>query len=116
MATRNQVSLTLQTIGDCKFKGQDVVLHRDQHGKYYIRLDGIVTQKRLNANEMARWFLNAMNDSETKIYNMNDKTLRTKSDEFLKRGERIAAIKYVREHREWGLKEANDYIIASNHY
>lgn len=49
-------------IGDCKFHNQEIKLYRDKHGKFYIDVDDKTVQKKLNASEMARWFLNVMNN------------------------------------------------------
>lgn len=58
--------LNFEPIGESRIKGQDITLYRDQHGKYHIRVNATVTQKRLSANEMARWFLNAANEEAAK--------------------------------------------------
>ncbi len=47
----------------CKSKGRDIVVLRDNQGKWYIKVDDITTQSRLNASELARWFCEAMNDT-----------------------------------------------------
>lgn len=57
------MSLKLIYIADCKFKGKDVCVFRDQHGKYHIKIDGVTTQKNLLANVIVRWFCNAMNEN-----------------------------------------------------
>lgn len=49
-------------IGDCTFKNKQIMIQRDNHGKYYIFVDGVETQKRLTAVEFVRWAMNAMND------------------------------------------------------
>lgn len=55
--------VVMTQIGNCKHKGKFVVLECDQYGHWFITVDGTVTQKRLNATEMAEWFLNALNET-----------------------------------------------------
>lgn len=44
------------------FKYRHFDIYRDDHGKYFVRVDGKITQKRLTANEIVRYLTNAMND------------------------------------------------------
>ena len=58
-------SLELSYIGDCKFNDQDLCIFRDQDGKFYVKVNGITTQKRLIAKEIVCYLLNAMNEGWT---------------------------------------------------
>lgn len=44
-------------------KLRHIDVYRDKSGHFYIRNDGKITQRKLNAEETVRWLLNAMNDS-----------------------------------------------------
>lgn len=101
-------------IGEANCKGVLIMVSRDEHGKFFISRNGLRTGVKLNASEMCRWLLNAMHE-EVK-HEIDDNMLRKQSDEFLKSGERIAAVKYCREHRDWRLKEAHDYVKLSEYY
>lgn len=35
-------------------------VYRDAHGKFFVRVDGVVTQKRLTASEIVSYLMNAM--------------------------------------------------------
>lgn len=100
-------------VGDCNFKGKQIDISRDKHGKFFVTVDGQRTGPKLNASEMCRWFLQAMHEEENKI---TDEMLRKQCDEFLKSGKRIQAIAHYRKHREAGLKEGLDYIKQSKFY
>lgn len=104
----------MHRIGSCNNSGVLISVLRDDHGKFYIENNGLVTQKRLTATELCNWFLNAMHTDVVKV--MSDDMLRKQTDEFLKSGRRIEAIKYARQHRDWGLKEGLDYIKLSKYY
>lgn len=54
--------LKLIYIADCKHKGNDICVFRDQHGKYHIKVNGVTTQKGLLANAIVRWFCGAMHE------------------------------------------------------
>lgn len=49
-------------IGGCIRKGKQIEITRDQHGKFYVKNDGIITQSKLNATEVVCWLLHAIND------------------------------------------------------
>lgn len=51
-----------EEIGECRHKGRNILVLRDKDGKFYIKVNGITTQKRLTASEITRWFLNAMHE------------------------------------------------------
>lgn len=53
--------MTLNYIGDARINKQDVCIFRDNYGKFYVKVNGITTQKRLNASEIVRYLLNAKN-------------------------------------------------------
>lgn len=55
----------LDFIGSAKHKAKEIVVLRDQHGKFYVKMDGFTTQKKLNAKEVVLWFLNAMNENNS---------------------------------------------------
>ena len=43
-------------------KGSHIDVYRDKYSKFYVRADGKITQRKLNAEEVVRWFSNMMND------------------------------------------------------
>lgn len=53
-------------VGNCSHKGHSITLYRDDHGKFYIYIDAVEMQKRLNATELARWFLHKMHEEKSK--------------------------------------------------
>lgn len=52
----------ITNVGECIFKNKAINIGRDQHGKFFVSVDGIETQKRLKASEIVRYLLNAMNE------------------------------------------------------
>lgn len=61
------MSTNLIYVADCKYKGNDICVFRDQHGKYHIKVNGIITKKRLLANAMVRYFCQAMHHEQPPI-------------------------------------------------
>lgn len=53
---------TLAMIGSCKFKRDDIIVFRDQHGKFYLKVNGVTTYKRLFAKDVVMVLLNMMRD------------------------------------------------------
>jgi len=49
-------------VGACKRKDREIIVTRDQHGKFYVAVDGVETQKKLNAKEIVCYMLHAAND------------------------------------------------------
>lgn len=54
--------IVLNMVADFKNNGNDVVILRDQHGKWYCKINGLTTQKKLNASEVIRWLSNLANE------------------------------------------------------
>ena len=51
----------LHYIGDARINKKDTCIFRNEHGKFYVQVDGIITQKNLTASEIVRYLLNAKN-------------------------------------------------------
>ena len=51
-------------IAECNFRGQQIEVHRNEHGKFHVKVNGKITQSTLNANEIVRYLVNAMNEHE----------------------------------------------------
>lgn len=47
-------------IGDAIIKKKSVCVFRDNYGKFYVKVDGITTQKRLTSNEIIMYLLSAV--------------------------------------------------------
>lgn len=54
------ISMNLISCFWCKKRHIDI--YRDKYGKFYVRNEGIITQKRLTAKEVVRWLSNAAQD------------------------------------------------------
>ena len=53
--------MKLHYIGDARINKKDTCIFRNEHGKFYVQVDGIITQKNLTASEIVRYLLNAKN-------------------------------------------------------
>lgn len=53
--------MILKYIGDAKINKKDICVYRDEHGKFYVTVNTIITQRRLTASEIVRYLLNAKN-------------------------------------------------------
>jgi hypothetical protein len=40
---------------DLMSKEHDLVVYRDEHGKFHVRIDGVVVHKRWSATEIVMW-------------------------------------------------------------
>lgn len=54
--------IILTRIGDINNKGKHIIVSRDQYGKFYVNVDSVPTQKKLNATEIVRYLMNALED------------------------------------------------------
>lgn len=61
--------MSMDLISCIEFKTNNVDVYRDKHGKYYVRVNGSFTQKRLVANEIVRYLCNAMHSVSNVIKN-----------------------------------------------
>lgn len=43
-------------------RGSHIDVYRDRHGKFYVRNEGTITQRRLTANEVVRYLSHVAND------------------------------------------------------
>lgn len=43
-------------------KKRHIDVYRDKHGKFFVRNDGVITQKKLTANEIIGYLTNVLND------------------------------------------------------
>lgn len=51
--------MTLNFIGGARINKKEVLVFRNEHGKFYVKINGNTTQKRLTASEIVRYLLNA---------------------------------------------------------
>jgi len=51
--------MTLSAMYQTK-KGSDVIIFRDNNGKWFVTVDGVQTQKKMNASEIVRYLANAL--------------------------------------------------------
>lgn len=111
--------MTMTIIGECSHKNRNINVMRDQHGKFYIYVDGVETQKRLNATEMCRWLCNAMHEEVTlpkvvdALIRYREITEAEKQEiiaECKATGNRIPSVKRIREITGCGLREAVDLL------
>lgn len=101
-------------IGEATHKGKLIMVSRDKYGKFFVSMNGQRVGVKLNASEMCRWFLNVMHEIHDPEIDNNK--LREESDKILKDGKRIKAIAFVRQHRDWGLKQGLDYCKSSKYF
>ncbi len=45
-----------------KIKDQHIDVYRDKWGKFYVRNEGVITQRKLNASEIVRWLASAAHE------------------------------------------------------
>lgn len=100
-------------IGEATHKGKLIMVSRDEHGKFFISVNGQRVGVKLNATEMCRWFLNAMH-SEPELNadgkpRMSKEELHKQIKELHIGGYKISAVKLVRIELCCGLREALDY-------
>lgn len=50
----------LKPIGSITFRNRNLYIKRDNHGKFWVWINGKSTQRRLTAEEIVRYLLNAM--------------------------------------------------------
>lgn len=53
----------MRVIGECDFKHHRIVVKRDARLMFYIFVNGVRTQSKLNAEEVIRYLMNAMQDT-----------------------------------------------------
>lgn len=95
-------------ISQINIKGNDVTIFRDTHGKWFVQVNSVMTQKRLNAAEIVRWLSNASHTLAPKFDNeqlINEMKIIARNDGL------VPAIKFVRSQRgDYGFKEAKDFV------
>lgn len=55
--------MQMKLISCIMHKGRHYDVYRDKWGKFYVRNNSVITQRKLNAEEVVRWLANAMNDA-----------------------------------------------------
>lgn len=57
----SEINLMEMDLIECiYFKDKHIDVYRDKYGKFYTRVDGKITQRKLNAKEIVKWLCGMM--------------------------------------------------------
>lgn len=99
----------LVIIAECNHNEKRICIMRDNHGKFYARVNGEPIGSRLTATEIVRWLCQMMHEEVQSLKYANPVMMHT-VDEWIMSDRLIQAIRRRRIDTSEGLLEAKNYV------